>query len=194
MAAGALPGGIRVSAEVEPARTSPRESGSRVSGSRVPGDRAPSRRRRGLSGAGAAGARHRARLARHAHLGHRVRWRGNHVVELHHGLLVPPCVAGRHLARAHRQHLRHRRHGADRGADRRGRRDLPRGVRRPKHRRAHHRAEHHEPRGGAVDHLRAARARALRPHDGHGAQRAGGRVARWRCSCCRSSSSRRAKR
>ena len=42
--------------------------------------------------------------------------------------------------------------------------------------RADHRDQHRQPRRRAVDHLRPARARAVRPHDGHGTERAGRRL------------------
>ena len=48
---------------------------------------------------------------------------------LHHRLPVAARLAGRHLARADRQHLRHPPDRAAGGADRRRRGDLPRGIR-----------------------------------------------------------------
>ena len=107
-------------------------------------------------------------------------------------LAVPhqPSVAARrrrrHLQRARRQHLRHRAHRRAVAADWRCRGHLPRRVRRPQPHGPPHRDQHREPGGGAVDHLRPARARTLRARRWRWGAACWPARRRWRCWRCRS--------
>ena len=132
--------------------------------------------RRGVPGRGAGGAGRGAGRAGGAGRHDLVRRRRAAQLDVPDQLSVAAGRERRHLSRHRRQPLRHR---ADRGAGpagRRRRRHLPRGVRRPEPRGALHRAQHRQPRRGAVDHLRPARAGPVRAGDGHGPQRAGRRL------------------
>ena len=109
-------------------------------------------------------------------------------------LPVAPGRERRHLPRAGRQHLRDRADRRAGAADRRRRGDLPRGVRRPQPAGAASSRSTSPTWRRAVDHLRPARARAVRADRWAWAAACWPAPRRWRCWCCRSSSCRRARR